>query len=466
MAGTEVDTSIYNKLAPPNPLDQIAKFQGIRAQANQNLQFQTELRARMAMGKIMQQSVGPDGQPNYTKAATLAAQDPSAAFLAPDLMSKAVQMQGVSLDNVLKQYEVAQKKLELTGNAAASVLPKGDSASRADFVDAISRLSTSLNEAGVADKETYDHLISAMSNAPQGGQQLHEYLRAIAQQANGAKDSMDRLKMELKTVDTGNGTVMMWTNPQTGETKQIGMLAKSPSPSEANALISVQQPDGTTVLKPRAEVAPMLPAGSTPGPQGSTGYTPPVASLGPYHSDQLKNIADYQKDLNGQVSAINYNIQNIQQLRGLADKVQTGWGAEERAEMGRMLKAFGAPEKLYNSVANGSLESSQRLMKFATPAAMDTLREHLGNQSRVTNMEFGAFQRANPNLETDPEAFKKILTFTHGLMRLKQQEQKALGIWTSAGKDPTGFPEAWTNQLIKRGIVQANDSYTPYGKKE
>lgn len=461
----EVDTSMYSRLAPPprSPLDTMSQMMDIRQKANANAQFQQEFKGRLAMGQIMQQSVDPQtGQPDYSKAAILAAQNPDAAWMSPDLMSKAVQMQGVSLDNLMKNYQNTSKRLELTGNAAASLLPMGDSVTRDDYTKAVTQLVTSAGEAGVSDKAFMDGIINSLATAPQGGPQLQQYLKQVSMQSNGAKDSMDRVQQNFQTVDSGNATHMFGYNPNTGQSIHIGSIAKSPTPQDANALVSVQNPDGSTTLKPRAQVAPMLPAGSTPGPQDSTQAPPPVGNIGQYRQDQLKAINDYHTGLNNQVGLINSNIQSIQRLQDLAKQAHTGWGANERTEAGQIAKAIGMPSGVYNGIANGSLAASQQLQKYAVPNAMNTLRESLGNQSRITNMEFGAFQRANPNLETDSDAFNKIIGFTKHLMVLKQKEQTAFKVWTDAGKDPVDFPQAWTQQLIKRGFVKGDDSYSPY----
>lgn len=511
MAGT-VDTSIYGQIAgPQDPLGALAKVSQIRAMNNSNMQFQQEYRSRLAMGQIMQQAVGPDGQPDYTKAATMAAQNPDAAWMAPDLMNKAVTMQGVSLDNVMKGLDNTRKRLGLYGSAAASILPKGASMTRDDLTNAVSELSGSLHDAGVHDQGTYDGMIQFLAGAPQGGQALYDYVNRAALQAGTAGDTMDRLKGSFQTVDSGDASHMYSFNPQYGGMQYIGSVPKKPSPEQMNDLVDVTDPmTGASHKVPRYLAAPMAqgggqqlqippqgpapqggaptsgpqdgmlegpgqqpqepsPAGPQPAPQPSAAnVTPqgfPTANVGPLRTGQLKNTADYQQDLNNQVSTINQNIQQIQRLQDLSSKVHTGMFAESRLELGRVLKSLGAPDSVYNGVSNGSLAGSQEIMKYSVPNAMNTLRNSLGSQSRITNMEFGAFQRANPNLETDPDAFNKILAFTHQMMDLKIKEQKGFQTWQQAGRDPTQFQEAWAQQLIKRGLVHPADDYSEYGQK-
>lgn len=510
MAGTQVDSSIYSGLSQPQPLELMSKLVNIQNNQNTNLAFQQQYKARMAMGHIMQKSVGEDGQPDYTKAATLAAQDPDAAWMAPDLMNKAVTMQGVSLDNVNKAFDNAGKRLKIYGDAAASLVPKGMSMTRADFAGAITNAATSLGEAGLHDKSTTDGLLSVLANAPAGGQGLYNYVMQLANQSNGAKDTLDRTKLTFQTVDSGDATHMYGYNPQFNKMTYIGSIPKKPTPEQLNDLVDQQDPlTGQTHKVPRYLAAPMAqgggatismpdngqpassapagpqvqgeapqavspqpsaqsPAGlgpapvAPPGPQAGAQPDFPMSKIGPLREEQLKNMGAYQDDLNKQVSTINQNIQSIQQLQGLAGKVHTGMFADERLEGGRLLKALGVPASVYNAVANGNLAASQQITKYAVPNAMNTLRNSLGNQSRITNMEFGSFQRANPNLESDPEAFRKILDFSHRMMYLKQQEQKAYALWQHHGQDPVEFPEAWTNQLVKRGFVHPDDMYHPY----
>ena len=148
-----VDTSIYGQLAPPpNPIAQLGDFARTKMMLNANAQFQQQYKARMAMGQIMQQSVDPQtGQPDYAKAAIMAAQNPDAAWMSPDLMSQAVQRQGMQLDNVMKQYDVAQKRLGALGNVAGSLLQYGDGVTRDQVVEGVSRYMGAMHEQGITD---------------------------------------------------------------------------------------------------------------------------------------------------------------------------------------------------------------------------------------------------------------------------------------------------------------------------
>lgn len=487
-----VDTSMYSTLGGgASPMDTLGKMMQIRSAANANMQFQQEYKARVAMGQVMQQSVGPDGQPDYMKAATLAAQNPDAGWLAPDLMSKAVTMQGVSLDNVLKKFTLVKTQRELEGQAASGLLQKGDAVTHDDAVGAISDLYGKYLANGINDPKVLDGLIQTLGTIPTGGSAIAEWARQHSQYAATAADGLNRVQDELQTYEQGGQTWVGHYNKQTQKLTPIGTLSKTPTPAEVNAPTELAGPNGEKTLVPRSVAAPMTGTGQNtgvfsgapgqvappnvgpvmggpqvpsavpqaPGPPGTRG---PITDIGPFRQAQLKNVADYQNGLNDQVSTINQNIQAIQKLQDLTGKVHTGMFGEERLEGARFLKAMGLPATVTDKLANGSLEGSQELMKYSVPNAMNTLRNSLGNQSRITNMEFGAFQRANPNLETDPEAMHKILDFTHQLMRLKQQEQAAYGKWTSSGRDPVGFQQAWTGELIKRGYVRSEDSYSPY----
>lgn len=493
----EIDTSIYNKLAPPDPLEALTKLAQFRSMNNQNLQFQQEYKARMAMGKVMQQAVTPDGQVDYTKAATLAAQDPDAAWLAPDLMSKAVTMQGAQLSNVLSQFDIVNKRNKLYGDAAASLLQYGDGVTRQQVAERISSLATSLTEAGVHDDSLYDGLINFMGSLPASGSEIHQLLQRVSSQSAGAVDSMDRLKGTFQTQDVGGKTHMFSFMPQTGQTKYIGALDKTPTPGERNALVQTVDPTtGQQISQPRQDVAPLYtgggaPAGSGmaapdqqgqgpgPGPmpqaadqQGQGGNAPlagggapqaAVTGLGPMRSAQLASAAEHQKQLIEDNRTINDQMQNIEMMQHLAAKVHTGWGAEERMEAARIMKTLNFPQSAVDAVGNGDLAASQALAKYSIPNAMNTLRGAMGTQSRITNMEFGSFLKANPNLETDPKALSQILSFSHKLMRLKQLENKAYTNWINSGQNPTDFEPAWTDRLIKEKLIDPR--YEGYGEQ-
>ena len=57
---------------------------------------------------------------------------------------------------------------------------------------------------------------------------------------------------------------------------------------------------------------------------------------------------------------------------------------------------------------------------------MELLRQTLGGQGRITNLEFEKFAAANPNLETDPKALEKIFNFSKKLNDLAKLEAYAL----------------------------------------
>lgn len=506
----DVDTGIYGNLTPPNPIDQLGKMTSINNAMAQNSLINTnaavmgqQFRANRAMGPIMQQSVGQDGNVDYDKAVTLMAQNPDTAYLAPEFMMKAFQGKGLQLDNKLKQLDVMGKEQTFFGNTAASLLPKGAGMKRGDVADAMSTLYADMNAAGLGGDGLKDRLIGFMGQLKPDGQPLYDQMQGLAMRSSGAADSLNKVTGSFQVQDLGGQKVIGYTNPINRQFIPIGSLNNSPTPSEMNAPTAITGPNGEQTTVPRMNALPMYngggaqingapggaPGGAPAPPPGgmqappAAGSAPPsppgaiTTKLGPETASWLQgrgdNAVQYSKDLQKNVQDIQTQLQVLQRIQDITKNFHPGAGASVLTKMGEAAQAVGMPKTTVDKIANGSLDASQQFSKYTVQNTMNVLRQAIGGQGRLTNLEFEQFLHSNPNIDTDPRAINKILSFSQRLFQIKVAEQRGLSDWVKAGHAPADFPTAWTQKLMQRGILRetkpddlSSDGNFPYGGKQ
>lgn len=501
MSGTGgVDTSIYGSLLqqrdPLQALSSIAATNNAlmnnRLMQNQNALFQQEFRAKQAMGQIMQGAVGPDGKVDYNKVIQGAATSPDAAFLAPDLIAKGYQNQQLDLNNTLSKLNILKQKQQFYGDAAAALGRLGTSVTTSDVAKSISTVYGQLASAGLADGSAQDDLIKYMGTLPTDGKALAAHLQEVAMRSAGAVDSLNRVTGAFTPQEAGGVTYMGYTHPLTGGWQPVigpngqpMAVAQQPTAAERNAPVTTVDSSGAEHVGARQNVLPMYdgsggsmgsgapamqpgavaPAG-TPGMPASAAAAAsadapslsPLTKLSPetvsWITARGTNMGDYSKHLNQDAQAAQTQLQTLQQLQDLSHDFHPGAGAGIRTKAGEVMQALGFPREAYDAVANGSLAASQAFQKYGVQNTMNVLRQAIGGQGRLTNLEFEQFLHSNPNLDTDPRAIEKILGMSQKIYRLKLAEQRGLDAWVAAGHQPGEFPAAWTAKLLQRGILR------------
>ena len=488
-----VDTSMYGSLLKQaTPIEQMNAFTNMTSSmthnalmTTQNAIQQQQFRANKAMGPIMQQSVGPDGNVDYDKAVTLMAQNPETAYLAPEYMMKAYQGKALQLANKLSALEITAKKQALYGNTAGSLLAKGDSVTRKDVADAMTSLGANMIAAGAWDEADKDLMISFLAKVPESGKDIYPMLKQVTQTAVGAADSLNKVVGSFETQDIGGQKVLGFTNPINRQFVPVGTLAMTPTPSEMNAPVQSVGPDGTQTVTPRVDAMPMYtgqgaqingapqapaqPGMAPPAPGQAPMATPPAAApkgvpparvtkLGPETSEWLNalghNIGAYSKQLNEDTQGVQSQLQMLQQMQDLSAQFKGGAGASVKMKLAGLAQAMGMPKDTVDQIGLGDYAAAQAFEKYTVQNTMNVLRQAIGGQGRLTNLEFEQFLHSNPNLDTDPRAVQKILSFSQKLYKLKVAEQQGMSAWVKSGHAPSDFPAAWTAKLVERGILR------------
>lgn len=217
--------------------------------------------------------------------------------------------------------------------------------------------------------------------------------------------------------------------------------------------------------------APTVPtAGSAPAPAPAlSGLTP---SQQKYQDSRGADMAKYQLELDDAVKTGNTLMQTVQEARGALQDFKPGGGASTYGRIGQLAQAFGASDALVNKISNGDISASQEFGKIANNFVVGQLRQALQGVggSRINQMEWDAFQKNNPNLDTDPRAIDKIFNFWTKQHNYNVAEQDALAEKIGQpGFDISRWPNEWQKEVRAKGLVNTStqaaggQSTTPAG---
>jgi hypothetical protein len=529
----QIDTSIYahQPIDPGatafNAITNFANAQNAIVGAKSNMM---QLRARQAMGPILQGAIGPDGNIDYNKAALGMAANPDTAWMANDFINQAVQREYTQAETVKTHLENAMTHYQGIGSAAASLIAKGNDVTSKDVMGGMADLIGS----GIIDMPT---AMNFMKNLPADGAPLAAFLKQTAARADGASKTIAAVNSGVNVVPTGGGSAITQNVPSQGINTQLGTTTNTPTPEQ----LGQPQPfleNGRQMTGPRGEVLSLpsgqpgayTPAGATGqnpiiGPAnggGSGGGNPPATGgnpiMGPSNGPQTapspqpnsapapvggaRNTAGavqtgfapgeeqrqeqqgtdwstYRKGLDDFVSTNRTMMQQLQGATEAAKQFQMGPGRETMGNMAtaakglrNMLETFGvSPDKLkgmdelVSKLAGGdpkdpqALGAMQEFEKIALQNAMLVLRNAIGGQGRLTNLEFQKFEEANPNISLDPNGFVKIVNLLKTITNTSRLEQQAANRWedlhdTNPAKYPfRSFRPTWEQELVKRKII-------------
>ncbi len=239
MAGAGgVDTSLYGQIQPikiPNLLGMAQEFAQTQHTLQENTMQQQTLQARKVFGQIMQQAVGPDGQPDYEKAAVMMYMNPATAWAAPDFAKSMAVNKGLNLDNVKRGLDNAYAQQKAVAEALAPLTMYGNNVTQGQMVGVIQ----SLQKQGVITPEMAFQVSGQMPNGGQAGAQfINDYYR----RAQTTVETIEQTQGKGMAVGIGGGTVLGAYSPQTGFRPQEN-FGNVQSPEALNALTDyISQP--------------------------------------------------------------------------------------------------------------------------------------------------------------------------------------------------------------------------------
>jgi hypothetical protein len=241
--------------------------------------------------------------------------------------------------------------------------------------------------------------------------------------------------------------------------------ARMPNLTESNARI-VPGPGEPGEMAPGIPNAQDARPGGGPGagmPQGvPEGAFPLTTRLNPADETALKELPTLQSHIDTSAANATRMNQVIDALEAAQRRIKTGGGAEFYMRAAQIMQGMGLKDEIVDKVANGSLPASQEYQKLFLQLSTALLRASLmpgGGESsagRLTNMEFSAFQKNNPDINTDPRAVKEMFAFMRRMNHISYQQQQAFNavratrgdVWAARNFNP------WFNErVIKSGAV-------------
>lgn len=483
------DNSFYaNALGNGQSLfDYAHKYLAVQRELLANESAKQKFAAQQAYGKIVQSAIDPQtGELNYNKAFQSLSSNPQTSFMAPDFLNQAVARQATQAETALKELEGTQKRYATFGSGASALLSMGDNLTRADVAkQAVDYRNDNLMST--------DELVDFIKSIPADkGPVLQNFVKQIAVRGQSSADAMKNVLGEYESVRVGDGTQFVRKIP--GQPLQnAGFVGDRPSLEQQNALVDMQNNAGDVVPVNRSAVssAPMNMGGRMEGfaqPQPQTQPTPSAArgarraeeagmadafspdsstprplvkSLGDFGKKRLAASAEYSKELNNSVETGNAQLRILNELDALSQKIQTGGGAEARADAAKLAQAFGnfaIGERSGNDWADyinsGDTSAVQEFKNLAFQFAVEQMKSSLAGDKQHAAQELQNFVDNKININNDPRAIKKMLKYYSDNVKIKQREQQFFEKWLDQGKDPAKFQAYWAKNLRDAGWIK------------
>lgn len=498
---------MYNRPLP-NPLAPVQNWQNtqksqqeIQSNAIAIADARAELLAKNAVGKAAQDSIDKKtGKFDSAQFLLRIAGDPNAQRMAPEVARKVLDYNKADADRIttvlangkstqdrISEALTSLLKPEVDANGNAKLNPDGSPAFKniedADLVNGMANFRATNPEIAKG-----DNLISfgkqLMGLPPD---QRTTFVSRLANQTDASRATLANMIGPATAVDQGGRTAIVRT-PPAGPTSVAATLAKGISPDTAServpqvsesgqpqtiskgaitpgissGLETPGRPNPFTATSAMPEANPMVPQAQAPAapvvPAAPPAQAGPTINTGlpPTTKDALERMSKEQAALADDIhSAQQVKIQ-VSAMRQAVAQMHTGGLAMERAKLAQLAQGFGLPQDFTDKVANGNLGASQVFDKLANQSAMMVLRQAIGGQGRLTNLEFATFKDSNPNLNTDPRAVEKMLTFFDRVADLPILENKYLAAYqlgfNKSPKDfkPEEFESRWNAIALKK----------------
>lgn len=469
-----VDSSPYTAApaAQQDPLASVGKILQIQ-QGALALQGQAqELKARQALGPILQQSIDPQtGELDINKFLVQGAANPDVAWKMPEITLQMIQRQNTQADTVNKQLEANKVRYGAMGDAAGALVASAEEAAKKNVnirtggpgqpgisgQQFASALASFVGENGLIDGKDAAELVA--KTATMTPQQRFQFIKQFATSALGVKDTMEKVYGAINPHETGGRTVFTQENRFAGTQQQVGPgLEKTPTPGEMNATTPGVDAQGRPTIRPRVEAAPMY-GGSGVQIQGS-GQSPGATGLSPneqkLQEERAATANKYDEELNNANTTGQENLRVLREMQDAMKGFKTGGGMEVRQRLAQLAQGLGMPTKLVDEIAGGNRGALAEFQKLAVRYATQEMKTNMGGAQKFTNLDFSTFLKNNPTIDTDPRGLEKMFKFLEqGVWRVGQQQeahQQWKSGWRPKGFENSGmdsFPAWWTKILSK-----------------
>lgn len=451
--------------APPqlNPVTAIETLQGfmsLQGSMNQLKVFQRDFAARQKAGQIIANA------PDLESALKTMMQDADVAPNAVEIINQYRQMQNTMADIDLKQTETSGKKQEVFNSALehsmklvmpnlfANPTPKTWENGIAGALAGVSPLvkddvAKALGSFGAVLTDDLPPERAAAKAA------LSNRLAPFILGSGFSAEAFDKLVATNELLDLGSGIQPGVREPayKGGGFTPSGPFI--PKPAAEHVITGPFGPGGAETAVTVGGGNPFAPKGAAGGRGAPLGLS--VASKN-FLEDQGKAANTYIDNLNQRVNVGGQVMYRFKNLIPLLDKAYTGGLSSVRTELATAAQGIGASPEIISKIQGGSdndaLAAAQLLQKAFVRNSADQLTQTLGgNTSQVTDRKWEVFMNANPNLDTDPQAIRKMLQAVVDIYNIDKTEQQLFNAERKkSGFDVLEWPQKWQEEAIKRGF--------------
>ena len=399
-----VDTSIYDNLKTPNPLETLSNLTNLQSTTNQNKLFQQEYNSKLGMSQIYKEAIDPEtGQINPQKLNQLIA-GPNSGNITLGLPqaiqnSQQAQQRNVNIDT--SQLQNAQNHLTAIYNYMGPLMAKPD-VSSSDVVGAIGHAIG----AGLVKPDEAAQFYGTLPKTPQG--QIDE-----SQIPNWLQQTQLRLMSAQERLNAISPAPTMVNN---GQFQRPMRLPQIGAPSQAGPDIQNQLPPTTPTFNQHTNQFGYLgatggagsPAGGGSGPGG--GFVPSGPPLGAGAAADVDATAGANQGvaLQGRSDQVPTNKALLGNLGTALNQFTSGPGSDWKA----MAKKFANSNSPFGAIFDPkSIASQEEFIKQATQLAQSQFQQLGGTGA---NAQLESAMHTSPNTELSQMGNRGIIALLKG----------------------------------------------------
>lgn len=432
------------------------------------LEEQQRQEADKRMSAWASMAYDPDsGEINMPEFLTHVAGDPLTQPRFTDAYTYAIQSGKTTSEIMKNRVSAAGDKAAGLGRAAFGVLEvaakEGRDPTGADVAAAISNQITLGNLSASEGKKLLNSL-------KPDGPQLTAQLKQFSLEANQSKEALDRTMGVITTQPTADssGTEQVVTGLGGQQTKVPGSERKNVlTPGEQIQTQKVIGPDGREHTLTGAQIAgatgrgDIVPGGAAGGTSSGELGVGPTPRETQETAETVKSNAAFKEQVNTESEQAGVNKGMLRLAQHELKNIRTGGGASYNIMASNVAQALGAPEEVYNAIANGSKASSEIVSGLNTLLSVRNFKAVTEQANRdLGQMEFARMIGSGFSIDNSKEANNKIINYMLGAQELRSKRADALQAWTKSGKSVEDFRPAWQKkerEWIQRGILRNPD---------
>lgn len=397
-------TNVAAQTTAPNPLQTVEGLANVQNSLNQNKLFQ----AKAIAGRMLEQSTGPDGQPDLGRFSAALQSDPRTAPFAQEALQGVAALRQTGIQNQGLQLGVAKTQYDNLRNVAATA------GNTSTATDSNARHAENTKNAALAISKGVSAGIFSpeMAASYLGSGDLTNDIRAATIGGSGGEGAQTALTGKISQVTTPQGIVSTNQNPYLGQHGEVNtsggnanFIQNQLSKQDLVAPVDAVNPDGS---KTRTLLGKYI------NQDGSTTGTPlPLIDAGPLTNTARAALGSAygQKQIpefEAEVASAPQTKALIEQMRTSSDQFQTGPNADFWKKTGELLSEYGVKGFDPGNTATSASEAFTKII----PTLLRQQASLLNMNDTDTGRQIAA--AAIPSKDLTPEGIKKVLGILEG----------------------------------------------------